>query len=228
MNLESCLLSPRHWAIAAVPLWATGRPDCGGTSKCCLRSACSTGWAPADRLWPSALMTYRLELCGIHVSGQCHGPTAKTVGEGGKAAGFSLSCQTEDWPLDCVTSRFPPTDHKWRMWKANAGRRRGIGGELSNLKGFHPVNWKDIIFWPGDALREAVHYGVKTEWAKENEREKRKGKEERIEASAGNSVDKEIVWFLNIICSFSVWRITSDAPLTLWKCSAKYLSVNCE
>lgn len=29
-------------------------------------------------------MTYRLELCGIHVSGQCHGPTAKTVGEGEK------------------------------------------------------------------------------------------------------------------------------------------------
>lgn len=27
-------------------------------------------------------MTYRLERCGIHVSGQCHGPTAKTVGEG--------------------------------------------------------------------------------------------------------------------------------------------------
>lgn len=26
-------------------------------------------------------MTYRLERRGVHVSGQCHGPAAKTVGE---------------------------------------------------------------------------------------------------------------------------------------------------
>lgn len=84
INPVLCSLSPRHWATTALPLWATGRPGCGNTSKCCLRSPCSTGWAPADRLRPSALMTYRLERCGIHVSGQCHGPTAKTVGEGEK------------------------------------------------------------------------------------------------------------------------------------------------
>lgn len=42
----------------------------------------------------------------------------------------------------------------------------GGTGALYNLKGFHPVNWKDIIFWPGDALCEAVHYGVKTQRVK--------------------------------------------------------------
>lgn len=71
-------------ASTAVPLWAAGPLGCRNTSKCCLRSPRSTGWAPADRLRPSALMTYRLERCGIHVSGQCHGPAAKTVGEGEK------------------------------------------------------------------------------------------------------------------------------------------------
>ncbi len=84
INPVSCSLSPRQWATTAAPLWATGRLGCRNTAKCCLRSPCSTGWAPADRLRPSALMTYRLERCGIHVSGQCHGPTAKTVGEGEK------------------------------------------------------------------------------------------------------------------------------------------------
>lgn len=47
------------------------------------------------------------------------------------------------------------------------------GGALNNLKGFHPVNWKDIIFWPEDALFEAVHYGVKTQRKKERERKKK-------------------------------------------------------
>lgn len=61
------------------------------------------------------------------------------------------------------------------MWRANVGRR-GVGGALYNLKGFHPVNWKDIIFWPGDALCEAVHYGVKTQEEAEKRQEKKKEK----------------------------------------------------
>lgn len=179
-NINPGSLSPRQWATTVVPLWATGPLGCGNASKCCLSSPCSTGWAPADRLRPSALMTYRLERCGIHVSGQCHGPTAKTVGEGERerASGFSLSCQTEGWPLDCVTSRFPPTDHKWRMWRANVGRR-GIRGVLYNLKGFHAVNWKCIIFWPGDALCKAVHYGVNKERERQRAREKEKKERRR-------------------------------------------------
>lgn len=65
-------------------------------------------------------------------------------------------------------------------------------GALSNLKGFHPVNWKDIIFWPGDALCEAVHYGVKTQ----SERKREKGKEKEkgwIVTSTGNGADKKTV-----------------------------------
>lgn len=81
----------------------------------------------------------------------------------------------------------PPTDHKWRMWRANVGRRR-VGGALYNLKGFHPVNWKDIISWPGDALCEPVPYGVKTQ---REEGEKRKG--EISVALTGNVTDKKIL-----------------------------------
>lgn len=115
-----------------------------------------------------------------------------------RAGGFSPSCQTEAWPLDCVTSRFPPTDRKWRMWRANVWRR-GNGGALYNLKGFHPVNWKDIIFWPGDALCEAVHDGVKKHMEREGaeEREKRiktERKEVWSEASTGNKEIKNVCW----------------------------------
>lgn len=137
-----------------MPPWTTVRVSCGSTSKCCLRSPCSAGWAPADSRWPSALMTYRLERCGIHVSRQCHGPTAKTVGEGRERAdSFSPSSQTEDWPLDFVTSRFPPTDHKWRMWRAKNGEEGCWRGTLQlkrlssyKLKRHYLLTWRCTVW----------------------------------------------------------------------------------
>lgn len=106
-----------------MPLWATVRPSCRNTSKCCLRSPRSAGWAPADRLQPSALMTYRLERSGIHVSGQCHGPTAKTVGEGKKESRRFLPRPVRQRLGPWIVSHHasPPTDRKWRMWRAKDG-----------------------------------------------------------------------------------------------------------
>lgn len=72
-------------------------PAGGTTLKRCPSSPRSAGRAPADRLGPSALMTNRLERHGVHVSGQCHGPTAKTVGERERASGFS--CRPVRWRL---------------------------------------------------------------------------------------------------------------------------------
>lgn len=68
-----------------------------------------------------------------------------------------------------------------------------VGGELNNLKGFHPVNWKDIIFWPGDALCEAVHYGVKSQGERDIKKEERKGKKERRSKKCGLWFQLEIV-----------------------------------
>lgn len=174
-----------------MPLWATVRLSCGNTSKRCLRSPCSAGRAPADRLRPSALMTYRLERCGIHVSGQCHGPTAKTVGGREREPAASprpVRQRLGPWIVSHHAS--PPTDRKWRMWRAKMGRR-DVGGALYNLKGFHPVNWKDIIFWPGDALCEAVHYGVKSQ-GERHIKEERKEKKERRSKKCG-------LWFQLVI-----------------------------
>lgn len=70
------------------------------------------------------------------------------------------------------------------------------GGALHNLKGFHPVNWKDIIFWPEDALCEAVHYGVKTQRETKKKKKKRQRTEVWTVTSAGYSIDKKCVCWL--------------------------------
>lgn len=116
-------LLPHLWVT--IPRWATVQLSCRNTSKRCLRLPCSAGWAPADRLRPSALMTYRLGHCGIHVSGQCHGPTAKTVGEGEKESRWLLPVLSDRGlaPGLChiTPPLHPPTDRKWRMWRAKMG-----------------------------------------------------------------------------------------------------------
>lgn len=137
-------------------------------------------------------MTYRLERCGIHVSGQCHGPTAKTVGEGKKREPTASPRP--------VRQRLGPwivSHHASPQQTTNEGCEEQTqgGGALHNLKGFHPVNWKDIIFWPEDALCEAVHYGVKTQRDKEKKRRKQK-KEVWTVTSAGYSIDKKCVCWL--------------------------------
>lgn len=68
-----------------------------------------------------------------------------------------------------------------------------------------------------------------TERVSEGKRKEKEKKEVWIVALTGNSADKKIVcWhgFWNIISS--VCRITSDAPLTSWKCSMQHLSETSE
>ena len=89
-GLDMGLLSPRRWATTATLLRAAGRPGRGNVSECRLQLPGSAGRAPACRPQPGTLMTYRLDRCGVHVSGQCHGSTTKTSsGSGGRASGRS-------------------------------------------------------------------------------------------------------------------------------------------
>lgn len=83
---------------------------------------------------------------------------------------------------------------------ASEEEEEGEGGALYNLKGFHPVNWKDIIFWPGDALCEAVHYGVKTEKKRERRRggrKRRKEKKNREKKKQRRIKKKSVNWGFN-------------------------------
>lgn len=126
-------------------------PAGGTTLKRCPSSPRSAGRAPADGLGPGALMTNRLERCGVHVSGQRHGPTAKTVGERerqrGRERASGFSCRPVRRRLGpwIVSHHAPPlspnrpqmNDVKSKEKKKT--ERRDVGGTLYNLKGFHPV-----------------------------------------------------------------------------------------
>lgn len=121
------------WAAAAGPLWATAWLSCGNTSKCCLRQPRSPGQAPADKLWPSALMTYRLKRRGIHVSEQCHGPAAETVGGGEKHSPWLL-------PIPAGTGLAPGLCHMTlpsnRPQMKDVKCKNGEGGEKREGGGF--------------------------------------------------------------------------------------------
>lgn len=134
--VQTCSLLLGLWAAAAGPLWATAWLSCGNTSKCCLRQPRSPGRAPADKLWPTALMTYRLKRRGIHVSEQCHGPAAETVGGGEKHSPWLL-------PVPAGTGLAPGLCHMTLTPQQTAnegcevqkwGRRSEGGGGALQLK----------------------------------------------------------------------------------------------
>ncbi len=200
INLVLCSPSPRQWTTTAVPFWATGRASRGNTSKCCLRSPRSAGWAPADKLRPSALMTYRLKRCGIHVSGQCHGPTAKTVGKGEKESRRLLLVLSDGGlaPGLCHIT-LPPNRPQMKDVKSKCGEEGRWRGALQlkrlpscKLKRHYLLTWRCPLW--GCTL-----WCENTEREKEQKKEKREQKLKKKErsmwsvASTGNSKDKKIV-----------------------------------
>lgn len=190
INPVSCSPSPRQWATTAMPFWATGRPSCGNTSKCCLRSPCSAGWAPADRLRPSALMTYRLERRGIHVSGQCHGPTAKTVGEGEKESQRLLSILSDRGlaPGLCHIT-LPPNRPQMKDVKSERGEEGQRRGALQlkrlsscKLKRHYLLTWRCPLWG-------------RTLWCKNTRREReREQRTEKRRIKNGRRKGKHEAW----------------------------------
>lgn len=207
-----------------MPLWAADRLGRRNTSKRCLRSPCSTGWAPADRLWPTALMTYRLERCGIHVSGQCHGPTAKTVGEGEKESRRLLPVLPDrgSAPGLCHIT-LPPNRPQMKDVKSKRGEEGRWRGALQlkrlsscKLKRHYLLTWRcplwGCTWWCENTEREHV---------KEKRGEKREN--ERRNKKCGLWIQMVIVQIRKLFSAavlkhyqefLYVWRITSDAPLT--------------
>lgn len=167
------------------------------TSKCCLSSPCSAGWAPADRLRPSALMTYRLERRGIHVSGQCHGPAAKTVGVGAKESRRLLPVLSDGGlaPGLCHIT-LPPNRPQMKDVKSKRGEEGRWRGTLQ-LKRLSSCKLKRhyLLTW------QCPLWGC-TLWCENTEGEKEKV---CTVASAANNIDNCLLaWFWNIISSFSV------------------------
>lgn len=168
----------------------------------------------------------------------CRNSRTEREREGGRgwkrAGGFSLSCQTEVWPLDCVTSRPPrppsPTDHKWRMWRANVGRKEGGGcrGALQlkrlsscKLKRHYLLTWRCPR--RGRTLWCENRKSGKERKDQRGEKKKKKKTEEWIVPSTGNSVDKKnLCWHgfetlsavslrlrNNKWCTFDIMKISS-------------------
>lgn len=159
-------LSPRQWATTTCYGPVAEHAAVGP-----LKNAASVGPAGLARLQlrPSALMTYRLGHCGIQVSGQCHGRSAKTVGKKKKRVILSVLSGPDLAPGLCHLALHYSTQRMKDVKHKHGGEGRSKGSQ--ELKGFHPVNWKDIIFWPADALGE-----VSTIWCENSEREGRKKK----------------------------------------------------
>lgn len=139
------MVRTRSLVIGSWALWATARQSCRNTSKCCLRQPRRPGRAPADKLRPSALMTYRLKRGGIHVSEQCHGPAAETGGGGEEGSPRPLPGPSRPGPAG--TGSAPGLCHitlphnRPQMKDVECKNCEGGQGRgLCNLKGFHPVN----------------------------------------------------------------------------------------
>lgn len=85
-------------------------------------------------------MTYRLKRGGIHVSEQCHGPAAETVGGGEKGSPRPLPVPAGAGLAPGLCHMTLPHNRPQMKDVECKNCQGGQGRGLYNLKGFHPVN----------------------------------------------------------------------------------------
>lgn len=143
----------------------------------------------------SALMTYRLELCGVHVSGQCWA-YCKNSRSGREGEPMASPCPVRQrfgpWIVSHHAS--PPTDHKWRMRRANGGKGRGLQREALQLKRLSSCKLKRhyLLTWRCPLWGRTLGF---KQWEKKGDKKRRaKGRKKVWIVEGVEKVSAGIVW----------------------------------